>query len=316
MIYRDYGKTGIQLSLFGLGGHQFNKSGIKGYNKVFRADFETQFDKNDPDTQNRERIMDRALNLGVNFFDLTVDVEKEAVGYLLKKFKPKNEVYIQTRPEKMCWEYDPGNLKMLDYNTIKSETERILKLLQRETIDIYNLGIMRESVDENPEFLPKLSDNILRLKREGLIRFASADSFSGVSFLKQLIGAGCFDSVFINYNWREPFMISEVVPYALKNEVAVIGRETLMKGFLFGYAEEAGYKDKGFVARLALKWLFSDPFIATGCIGVADVDQMEENIKMVENAQLTEDEKQAIQKICETEGFKKDLAQRFVDYNK
>jgi hypothetical protein len=43
------------------------------------------------------------------------------------------EVYVQTRPEEMTYDRDPGNRKMADYALLKAEVERILTLMRDQS---------------------------------------------------------------------------------------------------------------------------------------------------------------------------------------
>lgn len=53
----------------------------------------------------------------------------------MKQLPPPYDVVIQTRPEGMVYTYDKNNTKMADLILLRNEAQRILKLLQRETID-------------------------------------------------------------------------------------------------------------------------------------------------------------------------------------
>lgn len=76
MIYRNYGNSELELSILGLGGHEFRPDGVvKGFDQgglhakggiVFPG-----FGGSD-----REKLVACALDAGVNLFDLTLDSEK------------------------------------------------------------------------------------------------------------------------------------------------------------------------------------------------------------------------------------------------
>ena len=72
---------------------------------------------------------------------------------------------------------------MADLILLRNEAQRILKLLQRETIDFFNIAPMKCAFEHDPEYLEKLGYNISVLKQEGLIRFACA------SFLRRIKSA-------------------------------------------------------------------------------------------------------------------------------
>jgi len=62
----------------------------------------------------------------INFFDVTQDSEKEALGRNLREIPPPYEIYIQTRPEGMVYTYDKFNKKMANYKLIKSEKRTVI----------------------------------------------------------------------------------------------------------------------------------------------------------------------------------------------
>ena len=135
-------------------------------------------------------IMDKALDLGINFFDVTIDSEKEALGRNLRDMPPPYDIVIQTRPEGMCYSYDENNARMLDLALLRAEVQRGLRLIGREVVDFYNFGLLAWSTGHGPDYLEKLAHNIAELKRDGLIRFAVADSFSGEALYLDMIASG------------------------------------------------------------------------------------------------------------------------------
>lgn len=112
-------------------------------------------------------MLSLAYQNGINFFDVTQDSEKEALGRNLKEMPPPYEIYIQTRPEGMVYTYDPNNAKMAQYAVLKAEVERGLKLLQRDCLDFLNIAFMKSALDHDPEYLGKIKSNIGRLKKRG-----------------------------------------------------------------------------------------------------------------------------------------------------
>ncbi len=64
--------------------------------------------------------------LGINFLDVTIDSEKEALGRNLQEVRPPYEIFVQTRPAGMAYNYDPGNTKMADYSLLEAEVIRVL----------------------------------------------------------------------------------------------------------------------------------------------------------------------------------------------
>ena len=308
MIYREYGKTGLKVSVIGLGGHEFGDGGlIRAFGENQKLAVTPGYIFEGFGGKNREEIVKKALDLGINIFDLTIDSEKEAMGRILKKLKPKNEIILQTRPEGMVYKYDPENRKMADYTLIREEAIRILKLLGRETIDIFNFAFMKEALEADADYMDKIAYNIKKLKQEGLIRFASADTFSGdETYLKQ-INSGHFDSIFINYNINEQHADSKILPLVKEKGMGLISRVAFRKGIIFKIAEEAGINDRNYAARILLKWIINNEMVTTIIIGVSDKYMLQNNVNILENLAITDEEQHSLDKIFNTPMFMKEL---------
>jgi len=283
MEYRKLGTTGVEVSAIGLGGHEFGPDDfIRGFQDDGKKAVQPGFLFDGFGGENRTAIVREALDLGVNLFDLTIDSEVEAMGRVLKELRPSGELVIQTRPQGMVYGYDPENRQMARYDLLKPEVERLCGLLQRDHVDILNFAFMQAALDADPEYLEKIADNIARLKGEGLIRWASADTFSGPQTYLTQYAAGCFDTSFVNYNIIERANRETVIPAADEAGIGVLCREAFMKARLFAMAEEAGFSDRSLVARSVLQWILREERISSVMIGVADPDQLRDNCSVLE----------------------------------
>ncbi|MCX7012038.1 MAG: aldo/keto reductase, partial [Candidatus Sumerlaeota bacterium] len=260
--------------------------------------------------ENRRAIVHKALDLGINLFDLTIDSEKEAMGRILRDLRPSQEIVIQTRPEGMCYTYDPCNRQMAQFDLLKEEVGRICRMLGRDHVDIFNFAFAKEAMEADPEYLNKIGSNIERLKQEGLIRFASADTFSGEATLLAQFASGHFDSTFLNHNILRETANHAIIPSAAARGMAVFAREAFMKGRLFRFAAEAGIDDRAFVARCSIQWILSDPRIASTMVGVSNALQLESNCAAVDELDLIDEEQRALAAIRTTPGFQAALAPR------
>ena len=157
MEYVRIGGTDIRISRLVLGGHEYLPDGrSRGFNEDFaRATTPGCLFPGFGGDQ-RKSVLRAAYELGINTFDVTLDSEKVALGRNLVELPPPYEVYVQTRPEGMVYGYDPGNRKMIDPALLRTEVVRILGLLRRDHIDLLNLGILKDALDGDPEFLPRL----------------------------------------------------------------------------------------------------------------------------------------------------------------
>lgn len=298
MIYKEVGHTGVKISILSMGGHEYLPDGrSRGFNENFELAIRPGYFFEGFGQERRREVLSLAYQNGINFFDVTQDSEKEALGRNLKEMPPPYEVYIQTRPEGMVYTYDPYNSKIAQYALLKAEIERGLKLLQRDCLDFLNIAFMKSALDHDPEYLGKIKYNIGRFKEESLIRFASADTFSGEdTYLKQ-IEAGCFDTVYINYNFADAGAKRKVLPTAKEKDLAVISREAFMKGALFKMGDEVGLKDRTQLANIALKWNLSHEEVTTVVVGTNNPGHLIKNLEVLKDLKLTDEERQIIEKI-------------------
>jgi predicted aldo/keto reductase-like oxidoreductase len=298
MIYKRMGDTDVEISVFSMGGHEYLPDGrSRGFNEDFDLAVKPGHIFNGFGEEQRKEVLSLAFAHGINLFDVTQDSEKEALGRNLKEIPPPYEIYIQTRPEGMVYGYDLYNQKMANYELLKAEVQRGLNLLQRERLDFLNMAFMKSALDHDPEYLDKIKGNIENLKKEGLIRFACADTFSGeYTYLKQ-INSGCFDAVYINFNFADDGATRAVFPAAKERGLPVISREAFMKGALFHMGAEVGITDRSQLAAIGIKWNLSHEAVTTVVVGTNNPGHLIKNLKVIEDLELKDEENQIIEKI-------------------
>lgn len=305
MKYRNLGKSDASISVLSLGGHEYlpNKKS-RGFNEDFEKAITPGYIFEGFGGENRKRLLQTAFDNGINFLDVTHDSEKEALGRNLKEVVPPFPVYVQTRPEGFVYTYDENNARMADYALLEAEVQRILKLLKRERIEFFNFAFMKAAMDNDPEYMQKINYNIDRLKKGGLIQYACADTFSGEFTYLQQIEHGHFDTIYMNFNFADHGSIGKVLPKVAEKKLGFISREAFMKGALFEMAQEAGIADKPALARAALKWCLSFEEVTTVVYGTGNVEHLKSALEVVDEPDLTEEEKSLIETIKETSLFR------------
>ena len=305
MIYKEIGNSGVKISALSMGGHEYLSDGrSRGFNEEFDLAVRPGYLFEGFGQEKRRKVLSIAYQNGINFFDVTQDSEKEALGRNLKEMPPPYEIYIQTRPEGMVYTYDPYNIKMAQYHLLKAEVQRGLKLLQRDSLDFLNIAFMKSALDHDPEYLEKVKHNIEALKREGLIRFACADTFSGEDTYLRQIEAGCFDAVYINFNFADDGGKQKVLPMAKERGLGVISREAFMKGELFKMGMEAGISDRGLLANIALKWNLSHEAVTTVVVGTNNPDHLVRNLQVLEDLELSGKEIEMVENVKKSLPYK------------
>ncbi|MBN1582100.1 MAG: aldo/keto reductase [Anaerolineae bacterium] len=298
MRYNKFGSAGAELSIFGLGGHEYLPDGrSRAFNEDSKLAVTPGYLFDGFGQDKRKRVLAAAIEHGINFFDATVDSEKEALGRNLRDLAPPYEIYVQTRPEGMVYTYDPFNQKMVQYDLLKAEVQRGLALLQRERLDFFNVAFMQSALDHDPAYLDKIAGNVARLKQEGLIRFACADTFSGEATYLAEIETGCFDAVYINFNPADDGGRFRVLPEARARGMGVFCREAFMKGALFKMGGEVGLMDRGRLAQVALKWVLSHKEVTLVMVGVDTPEQLAHNVQILDAPVLNADDLAIIEQL-------------------
>lgn len=304
MEKRPLGPKGPQLSVVALGGHEYLPDGrSRGFNED-RA-LATSPGHISPGYGGAARValLRAAYELGINVFDVTMDSEKDALRRNLQEAPPPYEIHVQTRPEGMCYGYDANNQKLLDMQLLRAEVQRTLRMLGREVIDLFNIGLLDDSVRHDPDYMARLSANVMQLKQEGLIRFAVADSHSGERLYLQMLQAGVFDAVNLDLNFGDPSGLERVVPTARAAGMHVIAREAMLKGALFRIGSTIGLEDRGMLACVAMKWLGAQrPDIII--VGAENTAQLKQNVRALADPEMSAHEQAAFDMLCRCEAFR------------
>ncbi|MFB6645879.1 aldo/keto reductase [Bacillus toyonensis] len=173
------------------------------------------------------RIIDEAIDLGINFFD-TADLydyglNEEFVGKALKG--KRDQIVLTTKvgnrwtEEKNGWAWDPSKAY------IKAEVKESLRRLQTDYIDLYQLhgGTLEDPIDETIEAFEEL-------KKEGIIRHYGISSIRP-NVIRDYAKRSNIVSVLMEYSLlnRRP---EEWFPLLNEHQISVIARGPLAKGIL------------------------------------------------------------------------------------
>jgi aryl-alcohol dehydrogenase-like predicted oxidoreductase len=315
MIYRELGRSGVRVSALGLGGHEYLPDGrLRGFQEDFALALTPGHVFPGFGGPARQRVLGLAWDHGINFFDVTQDSEKEALGRNLRETPPPFEVVVQTRPEQMMYDRDPGNGKMADYPTLRAEVQRICRLMRRDRIDVLNLGIVPDAWRGDPEYLPRLRDVTARLKRDGLVRLTSADTFRGEATYLAMIASGGFDTVFVNLNPADDAALGRVLPAARAAGLGVVGREAFMKGELFRMGAEVGLHDRARLARAALRWVLDVARPTTIVVGAATPEHLAGSLAALESPAPGDDDQAVLAALRASPLFRAFAAQRHREF--
>ncbi len=208
------------------------------------------------DEERSRPFIQRALELGINFFD-TADMysrglSEEILGRALRDFSRRDEVVIATKVFFPMG--DKPNQGGLSRAHILHAVEASLRRLGTDYIDLYQI---HRYDPETPieETLEALHD----LVRSGKVRYIGASSmyawqFARCLYLADLHGWTRFVSMQNHYNLIYREEEREMIPLCRHEGVAVIPWSPLARGFLAGNRNRAGNKNRAGNRRPAAEY--------------------------------------------------------------
>jgi aryl-alcohol dehydrogenase-like predicted oxidoreductase len=299
MDYRTLGRTGVKVAPLALGTDNF---------------------LNPTDAQESSRLLLRALDAGINLIDTSNSYRageaERLIGQTLKETGRRDEALIAT---KVFYPTGPGvNDRGGSRLHLIRACEDSLKRLGTDHIDLYQL--------HRPDFSVPLEETLAALTdlvRRGLVRYVGSSTAPAWRVLEgvltaELRGYARFASEQSPYNLLDRRIENELVPMALRYDVALLPWSPLAMGMLAGrysqtvsstassdtraalrggiYAErvtpraiEAGdafvnlAREAGFdPAQLALLWVKDQPGVTAPIIGPRTLAQLEAALPVLE----------------------------------
>ncbi|MBM3476450.1 MAG: hypothetical protein FJX75_24525, partial [Armatimonadetes bacterium] len=165
MRYRRMGKTGLMISEISLGGHWRTREGAR-----YWGDFPG--DVPPPDVQrDREDVVGRAIDLGVNYVDITTPAEATVYGTVLKALGER--MYIGYSDYILCIR-NPANRTP---DKIMLEIDEGLRRLKMDCMDIFRPQALTDGNHTDDE-IKVVIETAMKAKEQGKIRHLGMSSHS------------------------------------------------------------------------------------------------------------------------------------------
>ena len=312
MQLRNFGRTGMQLSVLGFGCGAVGGFMVRG------------------DPAEQERTIARAIEAGVNYFDTAVqygDGESENnLGRVLQRLKPANAA-VGTKVR-----LPPADFGRIA-DAVTASLEGSLARLGLDRVDIFHLHnpVTVQGGGTSLSVRQVLDDVVPafeRLRQHGKIRFLGLTGVGDTAALHQVIDAGVFDSAQVVYNMLNPSAAGELpanypaqdygrlFDHTREAGVGVVGIRVLAGGALSGSAERHPIASpapepigsamsydadidrarrlmplvrEGFAASLteaATRFALSHPAMGTILVGMARPQQFEDSLEAVRKGPL------------------------------
>ncbi|SDW90587.1 aldo/keto reductase [Paenibacillus sp. CF384] len=294
MKYRYLGRSGLEVSVLGLGTNAFGK----------RANQDTSI-----------RIIHHAMDKGINFIDtanIYAGTESERIIGLALEGR-RDQAVLATKAGLVRGE--GPNARGSSRRHLMLELENSLKRLRTDYVDLYQI----HTFDPNTpleETLGALEDMV----RSGKVRYIGASNYAAWELMKaqgisDSRGTARFVSTQTSYSLADRTPEQELVPVCLDQGVGIIPYFPLAGGILTGKygltVEEAPTSsrmvtdpsfvrflderritlgqqvsrlaaDSGYSASaMSLAWLMQQPAISTVIVGATRVEQLEDNLTSV-----------------------------------
>jgi aryl-alcohol dehydrogenase-like predicted oxidoreductase len=292
MKYRRLGKTGLRVSVVGVGTWQFG------------GEWGKQFTQREAD-----RILDRAKELGINLIDTAEcygdHTSESLVGQAIRQ--NREDWIVATKfGHKFL-----GHLERQDQwsaDEVRKQLEESLRALQTGVIDLYQFHSGHDDSFDNDALWTMLDKQV----QAGKVRYLGISVSSGIDPRHQVarattVGAGTIQVV---YNRLDRHPEKEVFPYCLDQDLGVLARIPLASGFLSGkyapgaqFAAEDDLRSRWDPARVqerleqvqeirrkevppgvpmapwALAWCLQHPAVTCVIPGCKSVEQVESNAR-------------------------------------
>ena len=289
MKYRRLGKTGLRVSVIGVGTWQFGGEWGKGFQP-----------------SEVEAILAKAAGLGINLIDTAEcygdHLAEELVGPAIKG--ERHKWVIATKfGHKFNGPFQRDNL--FEPPQVQEQLEQSLEALQTDYIDLYQFHSGTDQMFATPGLWERLRGWVA----DGTIRHLGISVSKKNASLRQVEGASGVGAETIQtvYNRIERNAEKEILPSCLRQNLGVLARVPLASGFLSGkYTREAQFPStdvravwqseeerrflaeqaeqvKGEVpagvpmAQWALAWCLQHPAVSCVIPGCKNIEQVQSN---------------------------------------
>ena len=269
MRYRRLGKTDLMVSELSFGGHWRNREGER-YWGTFPND------EPPPDVQrDREDVVGRAIDLGINYLDITTPAEATIYGRVLKSLGARMHVgysdYIlcirnpaNRTPEKIMFEIDEG-----------------LRRLQMDCYDIFRPQALTDGKHTDDE-MKTVVETFMKAKEQGKVKHLGMSSHDRPFHMHIMETFPEFEMLIFPFGAVSKQDVEHsIFPLAKEKDVGVVTIKPFSGGSLFRAEERSDGEeyDKYEVASLAIRHIVSNEYITATVPGMTTIDELECNVQ-------------------------------------
>jgi predicted aldo/keto reductase-like oxidoreductase len=249
LLKRPLGKTGVQVTILGLGGEGVLRSFNRGQEAV--------------------SLIHRAIDLGITYFESARAYEGSESYYGMALRERRKDIFLASKSHERTGD---GALKHL---------ERTLSNMKTNFLDLWMIHDVRTPKDLDQIFGANGAIKAFEsARRNKLVRFIGISGHRNPTILSRAIDLFPFDAVLMPVNPAEPHywsFIAEVLPKAQSKGMGILGMKTLSRGIcikIFGVGSIETF----------LRFALTQPISAV-VIGCESIEQLEMNIRIAKSFQ-------------------------------
>lgn len=254
MGYRRLGKTNIMISEIGLGGH------------------------GGTDLKNREEVLARAAQLGINYLDTNMVVECELYGKALRGMRDKWYIGFA------CWPFKLTEPENVTAEVMMKNIEGALKNYRTDMLDIWRpVGAAfaedRTALLED-RVLEKVAEVFEKAKAQGKVRWLGISVHNPTNITLVLKNYPSFSVILFPYFFLTREKLGDsLVSLAKQKDVGIIAIKPFGGGLMFRANQEWAYGAPERDAAVLLKKILANRGMSTTIPGVANSVQLEVNVR-------------------------------------
>ena len=238
--YRTFGSTGIQCSILGLGGES----------ALYRR------------SDAAVKIIMRALELGVNYFDTAPLYQDSELNYGEVLPYYRNRMFLATKTDQR------------DRDSAWRQFENSLKRLRTSYVDLLQIHHLDEHDEVDAVLRP---DGAVRMAEEaraqGLVRYVGISGHTDPDVLLRALMGHRFDSILLALNPADVHRLSfqaRLLPHADRSGIGIVAMKVFARGEVFGPIRSA---------EDALGYVWSLP-VDLAVVGIDNLVQLERNVAL------------------------------------
>ncbi|MCK5130208.1 MAG: aldo/keto reductase [Clostridiales bacterium] len=275
MIYKKYGKLGIQVSAVGFGG--------------------MQFDLEKSNEENAELLL-YAKEQGITCFDTAPgycqDQSEDIFGLALPQMK-REQFYVST---KRTPQHGKNKQEHLDF--VKKSLDR----LKVDSIDFFHIWCLRKPEHYKEAFISGQYDALQEAKQQGLIKHIVCSSHQPGSQIRDIAEDGKVDGILMGINILNFPYRWDGVQACTDNGIAVVAMNPLSGGAIPSNEERLSFLCEGneTPTEAALRFAIATPEITIALVGFTTKQQIDMAVRVADTAQPTS--KAQLDKITQSVG--------------